>query len=52
MWGEAKTEVGFFAKFPLLSEMQTLSQNCWSDKLLTTTIAIRTPRNLQEGTFK
>ena len=38
-----------FAKFPLLSKIQTLSHKLLSDKLLTTTIAIGMPKNLYAG---
>ena len=40
------------AKFLLFRKIQTLSHNCWSDKLLITTNAIGMPKNLCSGTFK
>ena len=51
MEGEGQNEVGFFAKFPLLSKIQTLPHKLLV-KLLTITIAIGIPKNLYAGTFK
>ena len=41
-----------FAKFLLLSKIQTFSHKLLSDKLLTTAIAIGMLKNLHAGIFK
>ena len=49
--GEAQNE-GYFCKIPIIKQDRNYLTNCWSDKLLITTIVTGMPKNLIAGSFK
>ena len=50
MRGESLNK-GYFCKIPIFKQDTNVISNFWSDKILTTTIAISMPKNLYAGIF-